>query len=868
MDCQNRGSDGQAAIRVPRVGPVSHVPRIGPAMPRPGACGLPVMSVNGRLPDRTGRVTLGFSDLFGIDYATVAELVEAATGRRLVVVDEEVDWTGVSANPVRNGAVAAAIAARYEKPAGGIPASDLASGVTGLLNGALQMTPEALYALLAGKSDKSDTYTAAQADAAIAKAIAAVVNAAPAAFDTLKEIADWIGDDQSGAAAMAAAIANKVDKVSGKGLSTNDYTTTEKDKLSGVEMGAKDNVVEAASVSVFPQTGATGKIYVAKDENKTYRWDGTQYVQVGGSSIDIVAPSTDPADAGKAADAKATGDALALRPTKSQIDAGWWSEWTVSAAPETSGAYYRVDRDTSDWLLVEVNGARLIPVESISATGGDEDQVSELVFPYMRITATRHRVAAPVPTKTSDLTNDGPDGAHPFISQHQQLTPVYGGNGERFSDWTFSNSGSYTITGPVQMSPDPSSEWIYVLLDHGITYPPVETFASEELARAATTQTYFGIVTATRTENPIIGYTLGSQTTKPLQPKGDYAPATNIAKTALASGVQTSLGKADTAVQPSDIGIPAFSTTATYVRENLVVHNNAVWVCLEPSIVPGEWIDLYWRKLFDLDTGAPASGGTKLITNGQVHTALAGKLDSSSAAPAFSESSTYAAGEYVTYNGGLYVCSTAVTTAGAWTGSTNWTAKDMTTPDATLDILPDGTLRVSSPGGTLWRQGYDLASESSATLPGNHVNYYAFAATTAAAFSDETAYAADDRIAYNGKVYKFTSAHSAGAWDSSVVVEDPDTQALALPTAAAGKVGDFGLDVDNSANTVETVITLTGLDNTFSVVVPKGESLVDMLTFAGGELAVLYFTLTAFKVNNLPTWQVLKQVVENGGAQP
>ena len=41
-----------------------------------------------------------------------------------------------------------------------------------------------------------------------------------------------------------------------------------------------------------------------------------------------------------------------------------------------------------------------------------------------------------------------------------------------------------------------------------------------------------------------------------------------------------------------------------------------------------------------------------------------------------------------------------------------------------------------------------------------------------------------------------------------------------------------------------------------------------MLKFAGGELAVLYFTLTAFKVNNLPTWQVLKQVVENGGAQP
>lgn len=37
---------------------------------------------------------------------------------------------------------------------------------------------------------------------------------------------------------------NKVDKVSGKGLSTNDYTTTEKNKLSGIAAGAQVNVLE------------------------------------------------------------------------------------------------------------------------------------------------------------------------------------------------------------------------------------------------------------------------------------------------------------------------------------------------------------------------------------------------------------------------------------------------------------------------------------------------------------------------------------------------------------------------------------------------------------------------------------------------
>ena len=37
-------------------------------------------------------------------------------------------------------------------------------------------------------------------------------------------------------------IESKVDKVEGKGLSTNDYTTAEKEKLSGIEDGAEVNV--------------------------------------------------------------------------------------------------------------------------------------------------------------------------------------------------------------------------------------------------------------------------------------------------------------------------------------------------------------------------------------------------------------------------------------------------------------------------------------------------------------------------------------------------------------------------------------------------------------------------------------------------
>lgn len=49
--------------------------------------------------------------------------------------------------------------------------------------------------------------------------------------------------------AMNTALAGKVDKVSGKQLSTNDYTTTEKNKLAGISVGAQVNVIESIVVN-------------------------------------------------------------------------------------------------------------------------------------------------------------------------------------------------------------------------------------------------------------------------------------------------------------------------------------------------------------------------------------------------------------------------------------------------------------------------------------------------------------------------------------------------------------------------------------------------------------------------------------------
>ena len=44
-----------------------------------------------------------------------------------------------------------------------------------------------------------------------------------------------------------------------------------------------DDILEYDDIARFPQTGETGKIYVAKDTNLTYRWSGSEYIEISAS---------------------------------------------------------------------------------------------------------------------------------------------------------------------------------------------------------------------------------------------------------------------------------------------------------------------------------------------------------------------------------------------------------------------------------------------------------------------------------------------------------------------------------------------------------------------------------------------------------
>ena len=111
------------------------------------------------------------------------------------------------------------------------------------------------------KADKALSDAKTYADAKVS----AIVDSAPETLDTLKELSDALGNDPNFATTISTqigtkasktyvddALETKVDKVTGKSLSSNDYTTTEKSKLAGIE--------EAANKYIHPATHSPAEI--------------------------------------------------------------------------------------------------------------------------------------------------------------------------------------------------------------------------------------------------------------------------------------------------------------------------------------------------------------------------------------------------------------------------------------------------------------------------------------------------------------------------------------------------------------------------------------------------------------------------------
>ena len=89
-----------------------------------------------------------------------------------------------------------------------------------------------------------DTYSTKEY---VTQKISELVNSAPETLDTLNELAAALNNDSNFATTVITQLGTKVDKVEGKQLSTEDYTTAEKSKLAGLSNYNDDEVRELIS---------------------------------------------------------------------------------------------------------------------------------------------------------------------------------------------------------------------------------------------------------------------------------------------------------------------------------------------------------------------------------------------------------------------------------------------------------------------------------------------------------------------------------------------------------------------------------------------------------------------------------------------
>lgn len=149
-----------------------------------------------------------------------------------------------------------------------------------------QAAESALSSAVTAAAGKVDTLIGGDANKSArtisAEEVAKVVASAPADFDTLKEIADWIAGDQNRTAAVVNRIAalegGTFAGVPGKGLSTNDYTTAEKQKLVGIADGANNYTLPPATATTLGGVKQGTGCEIASD--------GTLNVTGGGGTVD------------------------------------------------------------------------------------------------------------------------------------------------------------------------------------------------------------------------------------------------------------------------------------------------------------------------------------------------------------------------------------------------------------------------------------------------------------------------------------------------------------------------------------------------------------------------------------------------------
>lgn len=238
-----------------------------------------------------------------------------------------------------------------------------------------------------GKADATHTHTAADVGAAAASHThtADSIGAAPADH-THNYAAASHTHGQSDVTGLSAALAAKADLVGGKVPASQLPSYI-------------DDVLEYSAKSAFPATGESGKIYVATDNNKAYRWGGTAYVEISqGVTLGETSATAYRGDRGKIAYDHSQNGTV-------HVTAAQKTAWDAKAAGNHTHSY----NDLSNKPTIPT-----IPA-SLPANGGNADTVDGKHASAFAVASHTHTAASIGAAAASHTHNYAPTGhTHPL----------------------------------------------------------------------------------------------------------------------------------------------------------------------------------------------------------------------------------------------------------------------------------------------------------------------------------------------------------------------------------------------------------------------------------------------------------------------
>lgn len=129
----------------------------------------------------------------------------------------------------------------------------------------------------------AEAVTMDDVNTAVSTAINGVIGGAGEAYDTLKEIETWATEHGDLYTQLVEAVAGKVEKEEGKGLSANDFTNELKAKLEAIDVTNGNFALSSEQVAKLDSIDVSaGKLCVSADQ--IAKWDGHAQITVGAAA--------------------------------------------------------------------------------------------------------------------------------------------------------------------------------------------------------------------------------------------------------------------------------------------------------------------------------------------------------------------------------------------------------------------------------------------------------------------------------------------------------------------------------------------------------------------------------------------------------